>query len=43
MGIDINDDKQIELLKYFQKYISDVPFGDGFKKNNTRYFFNGNE
>jgi hypothetical protein len=43
MGIDINDDKQIELLKHFQKYSSVVPFGDGFKKNNTRYFFNGNE
>ncbi len=42
-GIEINGDKQIELLKQFQKYISIVPFGDGFKQNNTRYFFNGNE
>ena len=41
--IDINRDKQVELLKQFQKYVSVVPFGDGFKKNNTRYFFNGNE
>lgn len=43
MGIDINDDKQIALLKQFQTYVSKVPFGEGFKKNNTRYFFNGNE
>lgn len=43
IGIDINGDKQIELLKQFQKYVSIIPFGDGFKKNNTRYFFNGNE
>lgn len=42
-GIEINGDKQIELLKQFQKYISVIPFGDGFKQNNTRYFFNGDE
>lgn len=42
-GIEINGDKQIELLKKFQKYISVIPFGDGFKQNNTRYFFNGDE
>ncbi len=42
-GIEINGDRQIELLKKFQKYISVIPFGDGFKQNNTRYFFNGNE
>ncbi|AKB75757.1 hypothetical protein MSLAZ_2496 [Methanosarcina lacustris Z-7289] len=43
IGIDINGDKQIELLKQFKKYISAVPFGDGFRKNNNRYFFNGDE
>jgi len=43
VGININESKQIELLKHFQKYVSILPFGDGFKKNNTRYFFNGNE
>lgn len=40
-GIEINSDKQIELLKQFQKYISIVPFGDGFKQNNNRYFLTG--
>lgn len=42
-GIEINGDKQIKLLKQFQKYVSIIPFGDGFKQKNTRYFFNGDE
>jgi hypothetical protein len=43
IGIEIKDEEQIELLKQFQKYVSIIPFGDGFKKNETRYFFNGDE
>lgn len=43
IGIDIKDDEQIELLKQFQEYVSIIPFGDGFRKNDTRYYFNGDE
>lgn len=42
-GIDIKDDRQIDFLKKISPYYAHIPFGDGFRKNNTRYFFNGNE
>jgi hypothetical protein len=42
-GININEEKQIDLLKELSEYYPKLPFGDGSRKNNTRYFFNGNE
>jgi hypothetical protein len=40
-GVNINEEMQIELLKKISKYYTKLPFGDGIKKNNTRYYFNG--
>jgi len=42
-GININEEKQIDLLKRLSDYYTKLPFGDGIRKNDTRYFFNGNE
>lgn len=42
-GININDEKQVKYIEKFSKYIPNLPFGDGIKNKNTRYYFNGDE
>lgn len=42
LGININEGRQIQLLKAFSNFYPRLPFPDGCK-GRTRYWFNGNE
>jgi len=43
LGIDLNETEQIMNLKLFSKFYSKLPWGDGYRKSNTRYYFSGDD
>ena len=40
-GLNANDARQMEMLKSLSVYYQLLPFGDGYRRNKTRYYFNG--